>query len=235
MAKRISLLASFLLIALVTCAVPTTPAAVLYFVEHEQGAEPYRTRMIVTAGFVRMDGGADSQDFLLFDRADGTIYSVSSGDRQILVMRLRPVEIKPPEKFIHRVVTDNAAFPPIGGYKVVHYELLTNNQRCYDLYAANGLLPDVVEALRLYRVALAGQQALTVPVTPPEMQSPCDLANNVFLPMRQLEHGFPARLVDMAGKTSELVDYKTDFRATAAMLSLPSDYKRLTLEELRKK
>ncbi len=50
---------------LVACSEPTTPAAVLYFVEHEPGAEPYRTRMIVTAGFVRMDGGADSEDFLL--------------------------------------------------------------------------------------------------------------------------------------------------------------------------
>ena len=83
-----------LLATLVSCSEPSTPAAVLYFVEHEPGAEPYRTRMIVTAGFLRMDGGADSEDFLLFDRADGTIYSVSSGDQQILAIRPRPVEIK---------------------------------------------------------------------------------------------------------------------------------------------
>jgi hypothetical protein len=31
------------------------------------------------------------------------------------------------------------------------------------------------------------------------------------------------------------VDYKTDFRATADMLKLPAEYKRLTLEELRTK
>lgn len=235
MAKRFFLFAFFLMTALVARAEATTPAAVLYFVEHEQGADPYRTRMIVTTKFVRMDDGVNSQDFLLFDRNDGTIYSVSSGDRQILEMRLRPVDIKPVEKFTHRVVTDNASFPSIGGYKVVHYELLTNNQRCYDLYAADGLLPDVVEALRQYRIALAGQQALSVPVTPSEKQSPCDLANNVFLPVRQLEHGFPVRLVDMAGKLSKLVDYKTDFHAAATMFRLPPDYKRLTLDGLRKK
>jgi hypothetical protein len=235
MVKRIFLLGFFLLITGIADAESTTPAAVLYFVEHEQGAEPYRTRIIVTAGFVRMDDGVNGQDYLLFARADGTIYSVSSKDRQILEMRLRPVKIKPPEKFVQRVVTDNATYPPIDGHKVVHYELLTNNQRCYDLYAADGLLPDIVEALRRFRIALAGQQALTVPVTPPEMQSPCDLANNVFLPVRQLEHGFPVRLADMAGKTSELVDYKTDFRVTASMFRLPSDYQRLTLEGLRKK
>jgi hypothetical protein len=224
-----------LLAALVSCSEPSTPAAVFYFVEHEPGAEPYRTRMIVTAGFLRMDGGADSEDFLLFDRADGTIYSVSSGDQQILVIRPRPVEIKPPAKFAHRVVTDQAGFPPVDGHKVIHYELLTNEKRCYDLYAAEGLLPAAIIALREYRLILAGQQALTLSVTPPEMQSTCDLANNVLLPARHLAHGFPVRLADMTGKTIELVDYKTDFRATAAMLRLPADYKRRTLEDLRGK
>ncbi len=67
------------------------------------------------------------------------------------------------------------------------------------------------------------------------MQSPCDLANNVFLPVRHLEHGFPVRLADMTGRTMELVDYKTDFRATAGMLKLPEGYRRGSIEELRGK
>ena len=235
MTRRLLLCGCFFLTALVSCSQPTTPAAVLYFVEQEPGVEPYRTRMIVTAGFLRMDDGQDSQDFLLFDRADGSLYSVSSADKQVLVIRPRPAELKPPEKFTHRVVTDTAAFPAIEGRKVTHYELLTNEKRCYDLHAAAGLLPGAVVALREYRLILAGQQALTVSMTPTDMQSPCDLANNVFLPVRHLEHGFPVRLADMTGRTMELVDYKTDFRATADMLKLPAEYKRLTLEELRTK
>jgi hypothetical protein len=232
---RFFLIVCCLLTALLSCSDPSTPAAVLYFVEHEPGGEPYRTRMIVTAGFLRMDDGQDSQDFLLFDRADGSIYSVSSADKQVLVIRLRPVELKPPEKFTHRVVTDTAAFPAIEGRKVTHYQLLTNEKRCYDLHAAEGLLPGAIVALREYRLILAGQQALTVSMTPTEMQAPCDLANNVFLPVRHLEHGFPVRLADMTGRTMELVDYKTDFRATADVFRLPAEYKRLTLEELRRK
>jgi hypothetical protein len=232
---RFFLIACCFLTALLSCTEPSTPAAVLYFVEHEPGVEPYRTRMIVTAGFLRMDAGQDSQDFLLFDRADGSIYSVSSAEKQVLVIRPRPVELKPPAKFTHRVVTDAAAFPAIEGRKVTHYELLTNEKRCYDLYAAEGLLPGAVVALREYHLILAGQQALTAAATPPEMQSVCDLANNVFLPMRHLEYGFPVRLVDMTGRSMELVDYKTDFRATAEIFRLPAEYKRLTLEELRAK
>jgi hypothetical protein len=61
--RRVFLCGCFFLTALVSCSNPTTPAAVLYFVEQEPGVEPYRTRMIVTAGFLRMDEGQDSQDF----------------------------------------------------------------------------------------------------------------------------------------------------------------------------
>ena len=236
MAKRFLLLAWVLFAPLVACSVSSTPATLLYFVDKEQGGEPYRTRMIITAGFVRMDGGAtDAENFLLFDRANGTIYSVSSGDKQILVIRPRVVELKPPVPFTHRIVTDSAAYPSVGGHKVVHYELLTNNQRCYDLYAAQDLLPDAVLALRQFRETLAGQQAATAATVPQQMQSACDLANNVFLPARQLAYGFPVRVVDMAGKSSELVDYKTDFRATADLLKLPEGYHRRSIEELRGK
>jgi len=236
MAKRLLLLVWALFMPLAACSASSTPATLLYFVDKEQGGEPYRTRMIITAGFVRMDGGAtDAADFLLFDRANGTIYSVSSGDRQILVIRPRVVELKPPVPFEHKVVQDNSAFPSVGGHKVIHYELLTNNQRCYDLYAADGLLPDAVLALRRFREALAGEQAATAAAVPQQMQSACDLANNIFLPARQLAYGFPVRTVDMAGKSSELVDYKTDFRATADLLKLPEGYRRRSIEELRGK
>lgn len=235
MIRRFFLSATLSLLTLTSCSEPTTPAAVLYFIEHEPGAEPYRTRMVVTAGFLRIDGGTDSRDFLLFDRADGTIYSVSSADRRILIIRPRAMDAKPPANLTHKVVRDSAAFPAVGSYPVRHYELLTNGKRCYDLYAAADLMPETVKVLRQYRGMLAGQQAKTLPMMPPEMQSACDLANNVFLPARHLDHGFPVRLTDMTGKTIELVDYNMEFRATAAMLRLPADYKRLTIEELQAK
>lgn len=235
MRRLVFLLACLSLPLLVSCSEPVTPAAVLYFVEHEPGAEPFRTRMVVTAGFLRMDGGPDDADFLLFDRADGTIYSVSGAEKQILIIRPRPMDAKPPADFRHQVVRDNAAFPAVGGHKVSHYELMTNGQRCYDLYAAEGLLPEALLALRQYREVLAGQQAKTLPLAPSGTLSACDMANNIFLPARHLEHGFPVRLTDMTGKTIELVDYNAEFRATAAMLRLPGDYRRLTIEALRGK
>jgi hypothetical protein len=233
MAKRLLLFACLWLPALVACSTPTTPATVLYFVEHEQGADPYRTRMIVTAGFLRMDGGADDVNFLLFDRADGTIYSVTGGDRQILVIPPRPMDAKPPVSLNNEVVADNSAIPAVGKFKVSHFELRTNGKRCYELYAAVDLMPEVVAALRQYHTVLAGQQAKTLPFTPPEMQSPCGMANYIFSPARHLDHGFPVRLVDMTGRKIELVDYNVEFRATAAMLSLPVDYQRISIDAMR--
>lgn len=225
-----------LFLALLTsCSEPTTPATLLHFIEHEPGAEPQRTRLLITAGFLRMDGGVHDEDFLLFDRDRGTIYSVSGKERQILVIPPRPVDAKPPAEFRHRMERDRAPYPAVGSYEVVHYELLTNGQRCYDLYAAAGLMPEAVAALRQYREVLAGQQAKTLALAPPGALPDCDMANNIFLPARHLEYGFPVRLTDMTGKTVELVDYDAEFRATAAMLRLPAGYKRLTIDELREK
>lgn len=215
-------------------AATTVPATLLFFIEQEPGGAPYRTRTIITAGFVRMDDGEDSGDFVLFDRAAGTLYSVIVSDRRILVISRRPMDVKPPADFRHEVARDGARFPAVAGRPVRHYELKTNGKRCYDLYAAADLLPDALAALRQYRAVLAGQQAQTLGLAPSGAWSPCDLANDIFLPSRHLEHGFPVRWVDMTGRRTELVDY-SESSVSAALLRLPAGYKRLALEELRRK
>jgi hypothetical protein len=233
MIRAVFLFLCFLLTVLASCSQLTAPGTLLYFVEREPGGEPYRTRMIVTVGFLRIDGGAGSKDFLLFDRADGTIYNVSSADKQILVIGHRLMLPAPPD-LKSKVAPDDQQVPSVGEHKVRHYRLLTNEKLCYDLYAAEGLLPEAVLALREYREALAGEQAVTVPALPKGMQSPCDLANNVYLPARHLAHGFPVRYADMTGRTSELVDY-ADYRAEAAVFQLPKNYRRMLIEDLRGK
>ena len=65
------LFTQLLLLAMISCSEPTTPATLLYFVEHEPGMEPQRTRLLITAGYIRMDGGEHDEDFLLFDRDRG--------------------------------------------------------------------------------------------------------------------------------------------------------------------
>ena len=205
----------------------------VFFLDREPGNEPYPTRMLVTSKFLRIDDGTEEGDFLLFNRHQKIIYSVSRADKQVLAIAAKTITLTPPTNFTHKIVTDPAHFPSVGGHRVKHYELLTNGERCYDVYAAKGLLPEALSALREYRQALAGEQAAMVPVTPEEFENRCDLANHVFLPARHLAHGFPVRFSDMTGKTSELVDIQLNFKASAELFRLPESYKRLRIEDLR--
>lgn len=215
-------------------------ATAIYFVEHEPDEEPVRTRMIVTANYLRIDGGDADANFLLYDRAARTIYNISTDDRLILV--LPPQSVAPDTgRLQHRIEREATEVPAVDGKKVRHYRLLTNDQLCYDLYAADGLLPQAVTALREYRESLAGEHARALAFTPQEMQTPCDVANNVYLPARHLAHGFPVRAEERTGRLSgqvrtiELVDYQVGFAAEASLFQLPADYRRMTLQEFRER
>lgn len=210
----------------------------LYFVEQEEGSEAGRTRMLITREYLRIDDGVDAGDFLLFRRADKTIYSVNTADGIVLVIAHQ--KVGPAAALLtHKVQRqDQEAIPDVAGRKVAHYRLLTNGQLCYDLYAVEGLLPDAVAALVEYRESLAGEQAAALAFTPKDMQSPCDLANNVYLPARHLAHGFPVRLTEttwnpVRTRTTELLDYKTGLAIDPALFAVPESYRRLTIQELR--
>ncbi len=210
-------------------------ATVLHLVEQERGTDPYRTRMIATDSFLRIDDGEGSRSFILFDRKAKTIYSVNALDSRILVIHSRAIDVASPIVLRHKVEKDDVTMPDIAGKKPVHYRLLTNDKVCYDLFAANGLLPKANQALREFYETLAYEQAVTLTWTPKEMMTPCGLANNIFLPTRHLVYGFPVRLEDMNGRTSQLVDFHTDFKPRPELFELPASYHRTTMEELRER
>jgi len=229
---------------LLACAPKPEPAergTALYFVEND-GTEPATpVRMIVSRKFLRIDGGERSRDFLLYDRAARTTYDVSAADRLILVIEPRAAPAGAPPKLTHRIKRDTATFPAVGGRSVVHYSLLTNGRLCYDLYAADGLLPDAVAALREYREALAGEQRSAIGFTPNAAKTPCDLANHVYAPARHLTYGFPVRLVEpdprdpKRRRITELTDYRTDVEMAPALFQLPESFRRMTLRELQRR
>lgn len=217
--------------------VPTgTPAPrgiTLYFDESELDGPPARTRMLVTTEFLRIDYGNDDDDFILYDRKRPAIYSVNHADKTALVITPLKVTAKPPRPFVHRAEKDREPFPAVDGKRVVHYELFTNERRCYDLFAADGLLPDAVAALREYAQTMAGEQGATLAFTPVEMQDTCDIANHVFAPTRHLAHGFPVRLEDFAGKTRLLVNYEQGKAFPASLFAVPENYRRYRMQDMR--
>jgi hypothetical protein len=224
-----------LTVALSACPKRESPATVLYFVEQEKGSAPARTRIIISREFVRFDDDADGKDFLLFDRVAKTIYSVNSADQRTLIIEPRSGSVKSPIPLTDRVLTVPGEYPSVAGAKVNHYRLLTNDQLCYDLFAAETLLPQAVAALREFYTVLATQESVALPQMPKEFQTPCELANHVFAPARHLAHGLPIRTTDMNGKTRELMDFREDFSAPLRLFAVPVEYKQTRLEELRGK
>jgi len=227
----------FILLTALTIAACTdkpSPTIFLSFTESSPDGE-YPVRMLVSEKFLRIEDGDTQDGFIVFDRAARTIYSVSHTGKSTLVLHTRPVTLSAPKQFEHKVERENETLPPVDGKTVTHYRLLTNRERCFDVYAAEGLLPEAVVALREYHETLAGEQAAMQTNMPIGMQSSCDLADQVFLPARYLAHGFPVRQVNRAGVTRQLVSYKRDVPVEKGIFDLPKDYKQITPAELRNK
>jgi hypothetical protein len=222
------------LAALAACVRGTQTATVLSFEEREAEGETFATRMLITSGHLRIDDGAGTDGYILLDRAARTVYSVSHADRRIVVIEPLPVTLAPPKRFEHRSERDPEAYPPVGGHKVTHHRLYTNGVLCQQVFAAEGLLPEALVALREYHGILAGEHAQALPGAPAEMRTDCDLADEVFLPQRHLDHGFPIHQRRRDGRARELTDYRSDAAVERALFELPADYRHFRIAELRR-
>jgi hypothetical protein len=229
--KRVTLI-SFLLPALAACQTQPPSAMLLRFSEQDAGGQPYETRMLLDRAFLRIDEGQGADGFLLLDRATRTLYSVSHGDRTVLVIRPLPVASAAPAEFENRVVREEAGLPAVAGKTVSHYRLFTNDRLCAEVFSADGLLPDAVAALREYHQVLAGEQAQAESRRPAEQQSVCDLADFVFTPARYLDHGFPVRFVTHSGHLRQLIDYTVQYPSGADWRILPPDYRRYSIADM---
>lgn len=208
-------------------------ATVVHLDVTDVGSQQYRSRLIVTPEYLRFDDGNDGGDFLLYDRKKKTIYNTSAQDQTILVIRNQKVKLPEQKDWKHNVDSDNQKLPDVGGKAVKHWVLLTNNLVCYDLYSAQGLLPDVTAALAEYRRVLATQQAEIYVNSLDRKRDVCDLANNIYLPDRYLKHGFPIRYRDKDGRGEELAGYKKSVDVKPELFKLPAGYKEYSISDLR--
>ncbi len=222
-----------LLFGIAACTIGKETATALYFSESERGAEAFTTRMLITPQYLRIDYGIDADDFILLDRKKPAIYSVNRDDRTILVIDPLPIKLAPPQPFVHDVEKDKAEIPAVGGHQIEHYRLKTNGAQCYDVFAAKGLLPDAVAALREYQLTIAGEHASAMETTPKELQGGCDLANYIFVPARHLDFGFPVRQQDMEGNVRQLVNYQSGFAVDKKLFELPADFRRYHARDQR--
>lgn len=229
------ILLPLLLFLMVGCTEKPTGATFLSFSESSPDGATYPVRMLVNDRFLRIEDGDVRDGFILFDRNAKTVYSVSHVDKTTLVLRAQAIKLDAPKAFVHKVERDTEKLPDVGGKTVSHQRLFTNGELCFDVYAADGLLPNALAALREYHRALAGEQAAMQASVPSGFQSACDLAEYVFLPARHLEFGFPVRQISRAGVTRQLVDFKVSVPVEKGLFDIPADYKQITPSEVRNK
>ena len=68
----------------------TTQVSMLSYEEQEAGTDLYPVRVLVSPGFLRLDDGYAESDFVLLDRHEKTIFSVSHEGHSIMVIENSP-------------------------------------------------------------------------------------------------------------------------------------------------
>ena len=145
------------------------PGTVLIMVEREAGSqESFTTRLFVNPDYLHISDSRSPSDYILFNRAEQTIYNVTSGDRTIMVIRDKEVTVKPPiEIRFEEESQPSSAIPKIDGQQATHYRYTVNGKHCYDtVVLPEDFMPDVLAAMREFRLVLAGEHATTVDCSP---------------------------------------------------------------------
>jgi len=211
------------------------PGTVLVLEEREAGSkETFTTRLFANANYLRIADSRSPDDFILLNRAEQTIYSVNNKDRTVFVISNKEVVAKPPiEIRVEEESQPSGAIPKIDGQQATHYRYLVNGKHCYDVVTLpEDFMPEVLAAMREFRKLLAGEHATTVDKTPPEMLDACDLALNIFEPVKHMEHGLPIREWDRHGYQRFLKDYRRDVSVETAILELPKDFERYSVGDV---
>lgn len=209
------------------------------FMEQEEGVEPYQTRMIINNKFVRVDDGEGSKNFVLFDRANKVVYSVNPDEKSVMAIHEKKLKkgqvFEPPFKLTHSVknMPEMKDSPKINGKSAKHYQLITNDEICYEVVAINGLMPEVVDALTDFHQHMATDSVVTFNNMPADMHDACDMTMTTFKPARQFQFGFPIQEWGKRNYARSLVDYNVEYKAKPELFQLPEDYKRYTVQELR--
>lgn len=236
MKKLVLLLMSGLLFS---CADKEYKDTLVMFAEQENGVDPFQTRMIITKKFIRIDDGEGSNSFVLFDRAKKIVYSTNPDEKSVMAVhekKLKQGEVfEPPFKLTHSVkeMSEMKDAPTINGKRAKHYQLITNDKKCYDVVSVKGLMPQVVTALTEFHKHMATDSMVTFNNMPADMHDACDMSATTFKPARQFEHGFPVQEWGERDYRRALVDFNEDYKADPKLFVLPEGYKHYTVQDLR--
>lgn len=198
---------------------------VLSYEEQESGTGSYPVRVLVSPEFLRMDDGYAASDFVLLDRREKIISSVSHTDRSVMVIRNQPADAGLPENIALRVVREaDEEAPAIAGKRPEQIKYLANDELCFQSVTVPGLLQDAVSAMGEYAVILANRQSNNMQSVPLNMRTPCFLSRYVYAPARQFQYGLPVQEWDDSGYSRTLVNFSDREMRPLSLFELPVGY-----------
>jgi hypothetical protein len=214
---------------------PMVKAIRLVYQEQEPGVEPYRTEVLITDDYMRIKDESDYNSFVLFDRKNAVVYSVSAENDTILVLNpKRNLIVDYDKHLVEKMVPDPDA-PTISGKKGQEYTYSLDNDECIGSVVVADFLNDAADAYREYLLFLADQHKQNAETVPLESQAPCDVAINITEPLRHMGHGFPILEWNYTGYRRALVDYQLDYDVDPVVFELPKDMERFSLQQMQER
>jgi hypothetical protein len=205
---------------------------ILSYRQQEAGVDAYPIRILVAPGYLRMDEGHDQDDFLLFDRINRTIFSITHENKSIIVIEQGTPGTKDVAKPDLNLGIEKSAdedVPLIAGRVPEGYRFTADGEICLEAVVVPDLLQPAVQALDEYGRLLAERQLATLANVPAEIKTPCYLSRYVYAPGRALEKGLPIQEWDSSGYLRTLMDFREDAQIDPQLFELPSGYQRQTL------
>jgi hypothetical protein len=199
----------------------------LTYSERERAGTPlFKSQMYVNKNFLYINDERAPNDFLLFNRSNKTIYSVTHGNKTVFVIKPKEVKGAPPITIDYVAKSQpSSAIPKVSGRVATHYQYTANGNQCYDAVTLEeSFLKEVVAVLKEYRQVLAGEHASTVHSMPMDTHDACDLALNVYHPSQHLSTGLPMREWDQKGYLKFMVNYQLNYKMDVARFEIPKDY-----------
>ncbi len=204
----------------------------LEFSEQEAGGEPYKTRMIVTDNFLRIDDGPvednnpeNEGDFILFDRKARKISSIAHENGRVFEILFKPITQEKPTNLAweHKTMEAKDA-PTIEGIKPTGHSFSANKQTCLQTMSAKGLLEKARQALIEYQTVLSGEHSANLDKTPKDQRQPCDTALSIFHATDSLQYGFPIIEWDSAGHRRQLTNYTENVEVDNELFKIPKGF-----------
>ena len=199
----------------------------------EPEADPYISRLLVSADYLRLDQGEADAGFILLDRRARVIYNVNADDELILVIEPKdaageiPARLQPSERRV-----EVRGMPKVAGRQPQHWEFLAQDTLCRSAVVLPGVMPGATQAYAEYLGLLAGQQQANLASIPAEFQAPCDLLIHVYGSDAVLAKGLPLREWEEGGRQQELVDFRQVFPVAEGVFRLPEAYRRMQLGDI---